>query len=106
MSEQLTLADVKNIQFLRFDGQNYWYEGAVIGHRHCLLSVPNGLVRHVKEREAKKMKVELMELVPKDRESDLLEALETLCEEVKQLDLCEVPGYAIVAIAKHKGETT
>ncbi len=35
---------------------------------------------------------------------ELLEALERLCEEVNQLDLCEAPQYAISAIAKAYGE--
>ena len=77
MSEQLTLADVEAGHHIRIleTGLEYWYDGVTqtpaCGAQLELWAVPYGQTRWVDLQEAKTMPVELMELVPKDREQSL-----------------------------------
>ena len=63
------LSDVQPEQYLRVGDTDYWFSGIIdnpaIGNPSTLLSLPHGLCRHVKEKAAKKLEVEIVELVSK-----------------------------------------
>jgi len=105
MSEQLTLADVEEGQYFReLHKETVDRVLSKTPSGSMRIQHSSGMTTCVFPLYTERTKVELMELVPKDRESDLLKVLEAIDNngasylDQKEWDMVEK------AIAKHKGE--